>query len=141
MSLPNLYLITGIPENQKSSLFRLEEALNENKFRQIKGHCSTLRQMWAPPTDDEILSQINHKNTITLKMIKKTDRQSFKLYNCNLLLAENLKSCYRILRSCHDLKKVELQYCHIDDRTMGILLKALAKLPDLLYLGKTNIGV
>ncbi len=91
--------------------------------------------MWALPTDDEILSQINHENMITLKMIKKTDRQNFKLYNCNLLLAENLKSCYRILRSCHDLKKVELQYCQIDDRTMGILLKALAKLPDLLYLG------
>ena len=92
--------------------------------------------MWALPTDDEILSQMNHENMITLKMIKKTDRQSLKLYNCNLLLAENLKSCYRILRSCHDLKKVELQYCQIDDRTMGILLKALAKLPDLLYLGR-----
>ena len=91
--------------------------------------------MWALPSNDEILSQINHENMITLKMIKKTHRQHFRLYNCNLLLAENLKSCYRILRSCHDLKKVELQYCQIDDRTMGILLKALANLPDLLYLG------
>lgn len=91
--------------------------------------------MWAVPTDDEILAQIDHENMISLKMIKKTDRQSFKLYNCNLLLPENLKSCYRILRTCHDLKKVELQYCQIDDRTMGILLKVLVKLPDLLYLG------
>ena len=110
--------------------------MNENKFRQIKRHCSSLREMWALPTNDEILSQIDHENTVTLKMIKKTDRQTLKLYNCDLLSAENLKSCYRILRSCYDLKKVDLHYCQIDDRTMGILLKVLAKLPDLLYLGR-----
>ena len=134
-------LITKIEAVISISSFRLEAAMNENKFQQIKNHSLILTQMWSLPSDDEILSQINHENMITLKMIKKTDRQSFKLYNCNLLLAENLKSCYRILRSCYDLKKVELQYCQIDDRTMGILLKALAKLPDLLYLGGFMLSI
>ena len=64
-------LITKIEAVISISSFRLEAAVNENKFQQIKNHCLTLTQMWSLPSDDEILSQINHENMITLKMIKK----------------------------------------------------------------------
>lgn len=115
---------------------RLEDALHENKLHLVRNHCSVLTKMFGIPTDDEILNQIRHENTIRLKMIKKTDRHSVNLYNCDLLAAENLKMCYRVLKTCSELKKVELQYCKIDDRTLAMLLKVLAKLPELMYLGE-----
>ena len=116
-------------------MLRLEDALGENKVPNIRHYCSVLKKMFGIPTDHDILHQISYENGIILKTIKKTDRHDLKLFNCDLLTPENLKMCYRILRNCDKLKKVELQYCQIDDRTMGILLKALAKLPELMYLG------
>ena len=119
--------------------FRLEDALTENHFDLVQTNCRILYQMFGIPKNEDILHQIDHENTINLKMIKKTHRTHFRLYNCDLLQAENLKMGYRILKNCHELKKVQLEYCRLDDRTMAILMKVLAIHPQLLYLGECKL--
>lgn len=108
------------------------------KFEDINRDCSLLQHNWSIPTDNDILSRISYENMLTLKMTKNSNRSHIKLYNCNLQSQDNVRSCYRMLRFCQDLKRIDLEYCKLDDRALGILLKPLAKLSNLLHLGLFN---